>query len=93
MPGVMILEAMAQAAGILISHRYDPDRHLAMIASIDDVKLRRPVVPGDQLLLEIDRFRARSKMAEAHGVARVGDQIAAEARLRFAVLPSEQVAA
>jgi UDP-3-O-[3-hydroxymyristoyl] N-acetylglucosamine deacetylase/3-hydroxyacyl-[acyl-carrier-protein] dehydratase len=93
MPGVMILEAMAQAAGILISHRYDPDRHLAMIASIDDVKLRRQVVPGDQLVLEIDRFRARSKMAEAHGVARVGDQVAAEARLRFAVLPSDQVAA
>ncbi|QDV37291.1 UDP-3-O-acyl-N-acetylglucosamine deacetylase [Tautonia plasticadhaerens] len=93
MPGVMILEAMAQAAGILISHRFDPARHLAMIASIDDVKLRRQVVPGDQLLLEIDRFRARSKMAEARGVARVDDQVAAEARLRFAVLPTEQVAA
>lgn len=93
MPGVMILEAMAQAAGILISHRFDPDRHMAMIASIDDVKLRRQVIPGDQLVLEIDRFRARSKMAEAHGVAWVGDQIAAEARLRFAVIPSEQVAA
>ena len=93
MPGVMILEAMAQAAGILISHQFDPDRHHAMIASIDDVKLRRQVVPGDQLLLQIDRFRARSKMAEAHGVARIGEQIAAEARLRFAVLPSEQLAA
>ncbi|WP_152052248.1 UDP-3-O-acyl-N-acetylglucosamine deacetylase [Tautonia marina] len=93
MPGVMILEALAQAAGILISHRFDPDRHMAMIASIDDVKIRRQVVPGDQLVLEIDRFRARSKMAEAHGVARIGDQIAAEARLRFAVLPTDQVAA
>jgi UDP-3-O-[3-hydroxymyristoyl] N-acetylglucosamine deacetylase/3-hydroxyacyl-[acyl-carrier-protein] dehydratase len=93
MPGVMILEAMAQAAGILISHRFDPDRHMAMIVSIDDVKIRRQVVPGDQLVLEIDRFRARSKMAEAHGVARIGDQVAAEARLRFAVLPSDQVAA
>ena len=86
MPGVLILEAMAQAAGILISHRFDATRHMAMIVSIDDVKLRRQVVPGDQLLLEIDRFRARSKMAEAHGVARVGDQVAAEARLRFAVV-------
>ncbi|RUL89747.1 UDP-3-O-acyl-N-acetylglucosamine deacetylase [Tautonia sociabilis] len=93
MPGVMILEAMAQAAGILISHRFDPDEHMAMIASIDDVKLRRQVVPGDQLLLEIDKFRCRSRMAEAHGLARVGDQVAAEARLRFAVVPIGALAA
>ena len=93
MPGVLILEAMAQAAGILISQRYDLDRHMVVIASIDDARLRRQVVPGDQLLLEIDRFRARSKMAEAYGVARIGDQVAAEARLRFAVVPSDRRAA
>ena len=93
MPGVLILEALAQAAGILISQRYDPDRHMAMIASIDDARLRRQVVPGDQLVLEVDRFRARSKMAEAYGVARIGDQVAAEARLRFAVVPSDRRAA
>ncbi len=93
MPGVMILEALAQAAGILISHRFDISKHLAMIASIDNVKLRRQVVPGDQLILEVDRLRVRSRMAEAHGIARVGDQVAAEAKLRFAVLPTKQAAA
>jgi UDP-3-O-[3-hydroxymyristoyl] N-acetylglucosamine deacetylase / 3-hydroxyacyl-[acyl-carrier-protein] dehydratase len=93
MPGVLILEALAQAAGILIGRKFDPTEFFAMLASMEDVKLRRPVTPGDQLLLEIDRFRIRSRLIEAYGVARVGNRLAAEARLRFALIPIEQVAA
>src|SRR5204862_3842087 len=63
MPGVLILEALAQTAGILIAHWADPRHSMAVIASIDDVKIRRPVVPGDQLRLEIDSFRTRLRMA------------------------------
>ncbi len=53
MPGVLIVEAMAQAAGVLIGHGAETGRE-ALLASIDGVKLRRPVVPGDQLRLEVD---------------------------------------
>lgn len=92
MPGVLVIEALAQAAGILIGQIFHPSQHVAMIVSIDDVKLRRKVTPGDQLLLEIFSFRSRTKIVEATGIARVGEQVAAEARLRFAVVPTEMAA-
>ena len=75
-----------------IGQRFDPASHSAMIVAADGVKIRRPVVPGDQLLLEVDRFRHRSRMVEAFGVARVGDQVVAEARLRFIVLKADLAA-
>lgn len=93
MPGVLILEALAQAAGILIAQQFAPSEHVAMIASIDDVKLRRRVTPGDQLTLEIGAYRARSRLVEASGVARVGEQVAAEAKLRFAIVKTQDRAA
>jgi UDP-3-O-[3-hydroxymyristoyl] N-acetylglucosamine deacetylase/3-hydroxyacyl-[acyl-carrier-protein] dehydratase len=83
MPGVLILEALAQAAGILIAQRHDPEREVALIASIDGVKLRRPVVPGDQLVLDVEALRSRPRTADVRGVARVGDQVVAEAKIRF----------
>jgi UDP-3-O-[3-hydroxymyristoyl] N-acetylglucosamine deacetylase / 3-hydroxyacyl-[acyl-carrier-protein] dehydratase len=92
MPGVLILEALAQAAGILIAQWADPAEHTALIAAIDRVKLRRPVVPGDQLLLDVVDLRTKGKMAELQGVAHVGDQVAVEAKFRFAVLRNHQAA-
>jgi UDP-3-O-[3-hydroxymyristoyl] N-acetylglucosamine deacetylase/3-hydroxyacyl-[acyl-carrier-protein] dehydratase len=92
MPGVLILEALAQAAGVLIAQEFDAAEHLAVLASIEDVKLRRQVIPGDQLLLEIDRFRMRSRLVEAHGAARVGDALAAQAVLRFAMVRAHEAA-
>ncbi|HEX8200007.1 MAG TPA: UDP-3-O-acyl-N-acetylglucosamine deacetylase [Isosphaeraceae bacterium] len=92
MPGVLIVEALAQAAGILIAQWANPTEHIALIAAIDRVKLRRPVVPGDQLLLDVADLRTKGKVAELRGVARVGDQVAAEAKFRFAVLPAHQAA-
>jgi 3-hydroxymyristoyl/3-hydroxydecanoyl-(acyl carrier protein) dehydratase len=90
MPGVLILEALAQAAGILIAHWSDPSQHLAVIATIDDVKLRRPVVPGDQLRLEINKFRTKLRVVDAHGVAWVGDHVAAEAKIRFILIDADR---
>ncbi len=86
MPGVLILEAIAQAAGVLIAQRADPECHMAMIASIDGVKMRRPVVPGDQLYLDVTMIRSKSRSAEVSGTARVGDQLVAEAKIRFVIL-------
>jgi UDP-3-O-[3-hydroxymyristoyl] N-acetylglucosamine deacetylase/3-hydroxyacyl-[acyl-carrier-protein] dehydratase len=93
MPGVLILEALAQAAGLLIAHRIDKTRFHAMIASIDGVKMRKPVVPGDQLRLEARCRRFSPRMAEVTGEARVGNRKAAEAKFRFVFVEKDQAAA
>jgi UDP-3-O-[3-hydroxymyristoyl] N-acetylglucosamine deacetylase / 3-hydroxyacyl-[acyl-carrier-protein] dehydratase len=92
MPGVLIVEALAQAGGILIADWADPARNVALIASIDGVKIRRPVVPGDQLRLEVFGLRTKGRMAAVRGTARVGDQVAAEAKIRFVLVPAGQAA-
>jgi UDP-3-O-[3-hydroxymyristoyl] N-acetylglucosamine deacetylase/3-hydroxyacyl-[acyl-carrier-protein] dehydratase len=92
MPGVLIVEALAQAGGLLISGWADPQTHLAMIAAIDEVKLRRPVVPGDQIRLEVETLRKRPRTAEMRGVARVGKRVVAEARVRFMIVEKGRAA-
>ena len=63
-----------------------------MIASIDGVKLRRPVVPGDQLRLEVQSQRIKNSSACVKGEARVGESLAAEAQFRFVILDADRVA-
>jgi UDP-3-O-[3-hydroxymyristoyl] N-acetylglucosamine deacetylase / 3-hydroxyacyl-[acyl-carrier-protein] dehydratase len=93
MPGVLILEALAQAAGVLIAASIElPASRVALIASIDGVKLRRPVVPGDQLSLEVLGHRIKSNSACVRGQAKVGEALAAEAKLRFVIVDSGRVA-
>jgi UDP-3-O-[3-hydroxymyristoyl] N-acetylglucosamine deacetylase/3-hydroxyacyl-[acyl-carrier-protein] dehydratase len=86
MPGVLILEALAQAAGIMIADIIDSRVRSALIVAIDGVKIRRPVIPGDQLLLEVDGLRVRQNVADVQGVAYVGEHVAAEARIRFMIV-------
>jgi UDP-3-O-[3-hydroxymyristoyl] N-acetylglucosamine deacetylase / 3-hydroxyacyl-[acyl-carrier-protein] dehydratase len=86
MPGVLIVEALAQAGGIMIADVIDSKRRAALIVAIDNVKIRRPVVPGDQLHLEVTGLRLKSSLVDIHGVARVGEQIAAEAKIRFMIV-------
>lgn len=87
MPGVLILEAMAQAAGLLIARgRADYDNHSVMIASIDGVKLRRPVVPGDRLVLEVVEARIKDRSANVACRATVEGRVAAEAKIRFVIV-------
>jgi 3-hydroxyacyl-[acyl-carrier-protein] dehydratase len=87
MPGVLIVESMAQAGGVLML-RDVPDRHSKLIyfTGIDNCRFRRPVVPGDQLLLEVTLLRRRNRFAVLKGVARVGNEIAAEAELSSAMV-------
>jgi UDP-3-O-[3-hydroxymyristoyl] N-acetylglucosamine deacetylase/3-hydroxyacyl-[acyl-carrier-protein] dehydratase len=91
MPGVLIIEALAQAAGVLISASVElaPGR-VVLMASLDDVKLRRPVVPGDQIRLEVSCKKIKSNAACVHGVARVEGTVAAEAKIRFVVVDTER---
>jgi 3-hydroxymyristoyl/3-hydroxydecanoyl-(acyl carrier protein) dehydratase len=90
MPGVLVVEAMAQAAGVLIALSVDSSDCAVLIGSIDGVKLRRPVVPGDQLRLEITSHRIKSKSAYVSGRAMVGNSMAAEARLRFVMVDADR---
>jgi UDP-3-O-[3-hydroxymyristoyl] N-acetylglucosamine deacetylase/3-hydroxyacyl-[acyl-carrier-protein] dehydratase len=92
MPGVLIVEAIAQAAGVLIASSVERDSRYALITTIDRVKLRRPVAPGDQLRLEITADRIKKTSASVSGVARVGDAVAAEAKLRFIIVDSSRAA-
>lgn len=86
MPGVLIIEALAQAGGIMLAEVIDTRVRAALIVAIDQVKIRKPVVPGDQLRLEVTGLRLRSNLADIHGIARVGDQVAAEAKIRFMIV-------
>ena len=86
MPGVLILEAMAQLAGLLLLRRLENTGKLAVLWSIDEVKLRRAVVPGDQLRIEIEATKVRSKMGQGAAVAKVGPHRVAEALLTFTLV-------
>jgi beta-hydroxyacyl-ACP dehydratase FabZ len=93
MPGVLIIEALAQAAGVLIAASVDvrPGRAVLM-ASLDDVKLRRPVVPGDQIRLEVLSRKIKSSAACVHCLAKVDNVVVAEARLRFVMVDTDRPA-
>ena len=88
MPGVLILEAMAQVAGILL-YREMPDedkcRKLIYFSGIENAKFRRPVVPGDQLRIEMEVVQRRSNYGKVSGRARVEGKLAAEAIEMFAI--------
>lgn len=91
MPGVLIVEAMAQTAGVLIAHGSTSHRY-ALLVSIDGVKFRRPVVPGDQLRLEVEGVRSTGRATQVRAVARVGDRVAAEGRIRFVAIDVDKSA-
>jgi 3-hydroxyacyl-[acyl-carrier-protein] dehydratase len=82
MPGVLIIEAMAQVAGILVGTLAPHTRGKVMfLASVDEAKFRRPVVPGDQLRIEMKMLRLKHTVAKMQGLATVDGQIVAEATL------------
>ncbi|HEY8794608.1 MAG TPA: UDP-3-O-acyl-N-acetylglucosamine deacetylase [Gemmatimonadaceae bacterium] len=80
MPGVLIVECMAQVGGLLMLTDVGDAAQLVMyFTSLDNVKFRRPVKPGDQLRLEIEMVQRRGRMCKIHGVARVDGEIVCEA--------------
>ncbi len=86
-PGVLIIEAMAQAGAVLL-FREVPDREnkLMFFTGIEEAKFRRPVVPGDQLRLEVTVLKYKMGYAKLTAKAYVGDQLAAEASLSSALV-------
>lgn len=82
MPGVLIVEAMAQCAAVLFLRDIaDRDNKLFLFGGVDKARFRRPVVPGDQLIMEIEVLQRRGGTVKVRGTARVNDVVVAEAEL------------
>ncbi len=92
MPGVLQIEAMAQAAGVLVLRRMTMENKTALFMSCDKVKWRKPVRPGDQLLIKVRLTKSRGgKIACAEGECSVNGQTVSSAELMFAVVESSEV--
>jgi UDP-3-O-[3-hydroxymyristoyl] N-acetylglucosamine deacetylase/3-hydroxyacyl-[acyl-carrier-protein] dehydratase len=89
MPGVLIIEAMAQMGGILLSQELEHTGKVAVLLSLDRVKFRRAVTPGDQLILEAESIRVKSSAGHVRCHARVGDETVAEATIKFILTDAE----
>ncbi len=87
MPGVLIVEAMAQTGGMLLMEQI-PDRETKTVyfMALDNVKFRKPVVPGDQLRMEVEMLQFRGKVARMKGTATVEGKVVAEAEMLAGVV-------
>src|SRR5215469_10765041 len=92
MPGVLIIESMAQTGGLLLLQEV-PDREnkLLYFVAVDDARFRRPVVPGDQLRLEVDVVSWRGNFCKLRGIASVQGELAAEATLMCKMVDRDPV--
>jgi UDP-3-O-[3-hydroxymyristoyl] N-acetylglucosamine deacetylase/3-hydroxyacyl-[acyl-carrier-protein] dehydratase len=89
MPGVLIVEALAQMGGLLLSQTLEHTGKVAVLLSLDKVKLRKAVTPGDQLVLEVEAMRATSRSAAVKARALVAEKVAAEAEIRFMMVDQD----
>lgn len=85
MPGVLILEAMAQVGGVAMLHSDEYRGQLAYFAGMERVKFRRPVVPGDQLRMTAEIIKVRGSIGKIWAEAYVGEQLVAEGEFLFAI--------
>ncbi|TYO94795.1 3-hydroxyacyl-ACP dehydratase FabZ [Desulfallas thermosapovorans] len=89
MPGVLIIEAMAQVGAVAVLSTPEFTGKLALFAGIDKARFRRQVVPGDVLHLDVELLRVRGSLGKGKGIAKVGDEVVAEAELLFALVDKE----
>jgi len=90
MPGVLIVEAMAQVAGVLALHKMKGERRVVLLAMIERAKFRRQVVPGDQLRIEMKVDRLKASVAKMSGKAYVDDAVAVEASVMCKLGPKRE---
>jgi len=88
-PGVLIVEAMAQAGAVALLSQPEYAGRVPIFAGIDECKFRKPVLPGDQLRLEVQIVAVRRGLGIGKGKAFVGDTLVAEATIKFAVIDKE----
>ena len=92
MPGVLVAEALAQAGGILLYHSIpDSQNKFVFLVKIDDMKFRKPVVPGDQLKLEVEIIRLKNKFCQARGKAYVEEDIVVEGEILASLTNLEEL--
>ncbi len=87
MPGVLIVEAMAQAGGVVMLSQPENDGRVPLIGAIDDVRFKRPVVPGDQLISDVELLWFRKGIGRMRGVATVDGEVAATMEMTFVLVP------
>ncbi len=90
MPGVLIIEALAQTAGILANVSSEKKYKSVYFMSIERAKFRKPVVPGDQLRLEVELVKQRNTVLKFSGIARVDDKVVAEADFTAMMVDMEE---
>ncbi len=87
MPGVLIVEAMAQVGGVVLTRMADVQNGLFMFAGIDGVRFRRPVIPGDQLVMTVELVRVKQRrFGKMHGRAEVDGKLVCEGDLMFSLV-------
>jgi len=87
MPGVLIVEAMAQVGGVILTQLPDVERGLCMFAGMDKVRFRRPVVPGDQLIVTVELLTVkRRRFGKMQARAEVDGKLVAEGELMFSIV-------
>jgi UDP-3-O-[3-hydroxymyristoyl] N-acetylglucosamine deacetylase/3-hydroxyacyl-[acyl-carrier-protein] dehydratase len=86
MPGVLQLEAMAQVASILLLRTSGSAGQIGYFMSADEVKFRKPVVPGDTLFIHVEMLKSRGRIAKAAGRCMVNDEVVSEANMMFGVV-------
>ncbi len=94
MPGVLIVEAMAQAAGVLVLKSIeDREKKLVLLVAVENARFRRPVVPGDTLRMEMKVIKRKASVAKMAGVATVDGQVVAEAEVMCKLADREEKSA
>jgi 3-hydroxyacyl-[acyl-carrier-protein] dehydratase len=86
MPGVLIVEAMAQVGGVVLKQMPGAQNQLFLFAGIDKVRFRRPVVPGDQLVMTVELIAARKRFGKMQARAEVDGQLTCEGELMFSLV-------
>lgn len=90
MPGVLVLEAMAQAGGVLLYYSIpDPESKLIFLSKIDNLRFRKPVVPGDQIRLEVELLRLRSRVCQIKARAVVAEEVVTEGDIMATMIDLE----
>ena len=92
MPGVLVMEAIAQTGGILLYYTLpDPEDKFVFLSKIDKAKFRKPIVPGDQIRIEVNVLKLKNKICQIRGKALVEGEVAAEGEILAAVLDKEDL--
>lgn len=92
MPGVLVIEAIAQAGGILLYYSIpEPENKFVFLSKIDKAKFRKPIVPGDQIRIEVDMLKLKNRICQIRGRAMIEGEVAAEGEILAAVLDVEDL--